>query len=140
MPQQKRHKLSRANPAHKTESTMKKVLILVLMALFAARGLTAQGDPAALEKAKKAWMGQAAGEARWSGSVVRTDKDASTLDVRKKGGLEKRIHFDSSTKWTKKGGGTIDPSQVKEDDRVICIGKHEGDKFIATEISLRTPK
>ena len=68
------------------------------------------------------------------------DKDASTLTVRKKGGMEKIIHYASDVKWTLKGGGAADSSKLKEGDRVVCIGKYEGDKFVATEIIVQTPQ
>jgi len=83
---------------------------------------------------------QAGPRARWSGSILRLDKDASALTVRKKGGMEKIIHYSSATAWTKKAGGAADPSTLKEGDRVVCHGKYEGDKFVATEIIVQTPK
>lgn len=115
---------------------MKKLLVMMLLAAFAAIALATQGTMAQETKEKVATPAK---EARWSGSVVRTDKDASFLDVRKRT-MEKRIHYDSSTKWVKKGGGTIEAGAVKEGDRVICLGKYDKDKFMATQISLRTPK
>jgi len=43
---------------------------------------------------------EAAKEARWEGRVIRMDKAASSLTVRKAGGtLEKTCVYDSSTKW-----------------------------------------
>ena len=69
---------------------------------------------------------KAAKEARWEGRVVRMDKAASSLTVRKAGGtLEKTCVYDSSTKWVSqyhadKKVNDIDAGQVKEDDYVIC--------------------
>ena len=115
---------------------MKKVLLILVFALFATTVAAYAGqEPAAGEK-----KASAVKEARWSGAVVRTDKDASTLTVRRKSGMEKIIHFDTSTTWLKKGGGTVGIGDLKEGDRVVCIGKYEGDKFVATEISVTTPK
>ena len=116
---------------------MKRILVLLLIAVFAAIGLAAQDQPAGGEKEKKV---SAAKLERWSGSILRTDKDGMTLTVRKKGGIEKIIHYSSATAWTKKAGGAADSSTLKEGDRVVCYGKTEGDKFVATEIIVQTPK
>jgi hypothetical protein len=116
---------------------MKRILVLLLIAVFAAIGLVAQDQPAGGEKEKKV---SAAKLERWSGSILRTDKDGMTLTVRKKGGMEKIIHYSSATAWTKKAGGAADSSTLKEGDRVVCFGKTEGDKFVATEIIVQTPK
>ncbi|MCJ7503116.1 MAG: hypothetical protein MUP80_08670 [Acidobacteriia bacterium] len=116
---------------------MKRILVLLLIAVFAAIGLVAQDQPAGGEKEKKV---SAAKLERWSGSILRTDKDGMTLTVRKKGGMEKIIHYSSATAWTKKAGGAADSSTLKEGDRVVCHGKYEGDKFVATEIIVQTPK
>ena len=85
--------------------------------------------------------------ARWEGTVVRHNSDKSTLDVRKRGSAEeKTIHYDSSTKWTSQEHGSkkvndIDASQVKDGDRVICLGTldDKGD-FHAATISKRLTK
>jgi hypothetical protein len=83
-------------------------------------------------------------EARWEGTVVRTNPDKSTLTVRKTdGGVEMTISYDSSTKWVAqyhaaKQVSDIDASQVKEGDRVICKGTWEKKGvFHATLISKR---
>jgi hypothetical protein len=116
---------------------MKRILVFLLIAVFAAIGLAAQDQPAGGEKEKKV---SAAKLDRWSGSILRMDKDGMTLTVRKKGGMEKIIHYSSATAWTKKAGGAADSSTLKEGDRVVCHGKYEGDKFVATEIIVQTPK
>jgi hypothetical protein len=83
-------------------------------------------------------------QARWEGIVSRKDSEKSTLDVRKRGGnIEKTIHYDSSTKWTSQEHGSkkvniIDASQVKDGDRVICVGTYDDkSNFHATLISKR---
>jgi hypothetical protein len=65
------------------------------------------------------------------------DKDASTMDVRK-GSIEKKIHFDSSTKWTE-GTKPADMSKFKEGSDVICLGTYEKGSVVmnATRIDLR---
>jgi len=70
-------------------------------------------------------------EARWEGSVIRSSKADSSLTVRKSGSeIEKKIVYDSSTKWVSqyhaaKKVSDIDPSQVKDGDYVICKGTEE---------------
>jgi Ni/Co efflux regulator RcnB len=109
---------------------MRKVVITLLIAVFAAGILLAAQEKPAGEKK----------EARWSGTVVRSDKEGKTLTVRRRGQtMEKIIHFTDETKWTK-GKETIDSSQVKDGDRVICLGEsNEKKEFVATRIDLRTP-
>jgi outer membrane lipoprotein-sorting protein len=113
---------------------MKKIVLILLFALFATLGFAGQGEQPAGKTMAKA--------ARWSGTVDRIDKDNSTLTVRKRGGtISKTINFDASTKWLKRDGKTpLDMSAVKEGDLVVCNGKTEGAKFIAEEIVDRTPK
>ncbi len=117
---------------------MKRVCVSVLLALVVALALampaTAQ-DNKDQEKAEKA---KTAPEARWSGVIVRLNKDTSTVTVRKQR-VEKIIHFDASTKWTK-GTKDVDASQFTEGSRVICLGKYDEKKeFVATRIDLRGP-
>jgi hypothetical protein len=116
------------------------VLCTSLFAFLIAAPISAQetGDKTAKTKTEAA---------RWEGTVVRHNSDKSTLDVRKQGGtVEKTIHYDSSTKWTSqehssKKVNDIDASQVKDGDRVICLGTldDKGD-FHATMISKRLTK
>jgi hypothetical protein len=89
----------------------------------------------------------AAKEARWEGVVSRTDKDKSTLVVRKVGSsLEKTISYDGSTRWVSQEHGSkkvndIDATEVKDGDRVIVKGTDEGPARIhAKLISKRLTK
>ena len=117
------------------------------MPLFAQEGTKKEEakETPAQEKAEKAEKGQkAAKQARWEGIVMRSNKDKSTLTVRKRGSsVEKIIHYDSSTQWTSQEHGSkkvnnIDASQVKDGDRVICRGTYdEKGEFHATLISKR---
>jgi len=68
---------------------------------------------------------------RWEGTVIRHSKENSTLTVQKAGSAgapeEKTVQYDGSTRWVSQYHGdnkatTIDPSQVKDGDRVICTG------------------
>ena len=84
-------------------------------------------------------------EARVEGRVVRSSKDKSTLTVHVQGAgnIEKTVYYDASTKWTSKYHGdkkvnTIDASEVKDGDYVICLGSYDDKKeFHATMISKR---
>lgn len=94
---------------------------------------------AAADKAEKP-----AKQARWEGIVIRTNKDQSTITVRKAGSsVERDIHYDSSTKFTAQEHASkkvtdIDPSQIKEEDRVIVLGNYDKDGNLhATLVSKR---
>ena len=108
--------------------------------LFASMFVFAVTAPMrAQESAKKP-----AKETRWEGTVMRISSDKSSFDVRQvNGAVEKTIYFDSATVWTSqshasKTANKIDPSYVKEGDRVICIGTYnEKKEFHATTISKR---
>ena len=114
------------------------------MSLFAQEGTKKEEakETPAQEKAEK---GQKAGkQARWEGIVTRSNKDKSNLTVRQRStGAEKTVQYDSSTKWTSqehhsKKVNDIDASQVKDGDRVICIGTYDKDGVLhATLISKR---
>jgi len=114
---------------------MKKLLVLLFASVVVfplASAIFAQEAPA---QAK---------EDRWEGNIIRTDKDKSTLTVRKPGGtLARTVEYDSSTKWVSQYHGdnqvnNIDPSQVKEGDRVICKGTFDKNGVLhATVINKR---
>jgi hypothetical protein len=119
--------------AQSKEDTMKKVIVILLFAAFAVAGLAShnafangQEKAAAVQK-----------ESRWHGVIVRINKDDSTMDVRK-GNVERKIHFDSSTKWTQ-GTKVIDMSEFKEGSDVICLGAYPSGSVVmnATRIDLR---
>jgi hypothetical protein len=99
------------------------LLFASVLALPLSTAVFAQEAPAKEKVAK---------EARWEGTVVRSDPDKSMLTVRKEGGsnAEMTVKYDSSTKWVSQYHGDkkvndIDPSQVKDGDRVICKGTWE---------------
>ena len=115
---------------------LKKQLTLLFALAFAfplATAMFAQDAPA---QAK---------EASWEGNVVRSDKEHSTLTVRKQGSsIEKTVQYDSATKWVSQYHGDakindIDASQVKDGDRVICKGTWDSKTTVlhATLISKR---
>ena len=87
----------------------------------------------------------AAKGARVEGRVAFSDKDKSTFAVRGEGqpGAQKIVHYDASTKWVSQYHGakkvnTIDPSEVKDGDYVICVGSlDDKNEFHATKVSKR---
>jgi hypothetical protein len=83
-------------------------------------------------------------QARVEGQVARSNPDKSTLTVRvRETESEKTVHYDASTKWVSqyhadKKVSTIDPSEVKDGDQVICLGSYDDkNDFHATTISKR---
>jgi hypothetical protein len=117
---------------------MKRVLAISLVSAFVLVGLAVL-SAAAQEKAAPAK------KARWSGAITRSDKEGGTITVRKSGtNVEKIIHVDSSTKWTKQEGGKVvdlDAGEVKDGDRVICEGTYDDKgEFHATRVDKRLPK
>lgn len=99
-------------------------LVLSLSAASFAQGATKQG--------------------RVEGRIIRSDRDKSNLTVRAVTTTkETTVVYDASTKWTSQYHGdkkvnTIEASDVKDGDRVICRGSYD-DKGIlhATMISKR---
>ncbi len=119
---------------------MKKWCALFFLAMAVTFGL-ASIRATAQEAAKET---PTAPENRWDARVVRINTDNSTLDARK-GHVTRSVHFDSNTKWTKTGADNkvvdISPSDVKVNDRVICLGKWNDKKeYWAERIDLRARK
>jgi hypothetical protein len=87
----------------------------------------------------------AAKKSRVEGKVAFSNKDKSTLAVRKVGGTasQRIVHYDDSTKWVSQYHGdkktnTIDASQVADGDYVICVGTTDDKgEFHASTISKR---
>jgi hypothetical protein len=109
------------------------VLLCALVILFSLPAATR-----AQEKTR-----QPGSQGRWEGKVVRSDPDKSTLTVRKlDSSLERIVHYDGGTRWVSQEHGSkkfnvIDPTQVKDNDRVIAIGIWDRDVLYATLISKR---
>ena len=83
-------------------------------------------------------------ESRWEGRIIRSNKDGSSLTVRKVGSstLERTVVYDSSTKWVSqyhadKNVNIIDAGEVKDGDYVICNGTWDHGKLHATLVSKR---
>jgi hypothetical protein len=122
------------------------VTLLVCATLLACSPITLSQDAQEQEHATKEKPGKPGGTpARWEGIVERSNPEKLTLNVRKRGtgNFIKTIHYDSSTKWESQYHGSkkvndIDASQVKDGDRVICIGIYdEKGEFRAMLISKR---
>jgi hypothetical protein len=128
----------------------KKVLILLSTFLFAfslsmlmfaqegSRNQEAKESPAGGKAEKTAKLG------RCEGVIARSSPDKSILTVRQVGSnVERTVRYDSSTQWVSQEHGSkkvnrIDPTQVKDGDRVICKGTWEKDGALhATVISKR---
>ncbi|HEV8384418.1 MAG TPA: hypothetical protein VGK99_00830 [Acidobacteriota bacterium] len=121
---------------------MVKKLLVVLFSLALVFSLAApamaQADQSKPEKEK------AKKQDRWEGNVTLISKEKSTITVRKLGGdMTRTVQYDAGTQWVSqehsaKTTNPIDASQVKEGDRVICVGTLGKDGvFHATLISKR---
>jgi hypothetical protein len=120
------------------EVAMTKKLITLLLASILALPISvatfAQEAPAGAKMAK---------EARWDGTITRSNPDKSTLTVRNDEGAEMIVQYDSSTKWVSQEHGSktvndIGSTQVKDGNRVICKGSMGKDGILhATLISKR---
>jgi hypothetical protein len=124
------------------EDAMK--LSVVLLALVFA-GVTFAGQPSSRPESKqeKKTATSQAKETKWQGHILRINKDDSTMDIR--GGVttrdndQKKIAYDSSTKWTKLGK-PAEESEFKDGSRVIAVGQvDEKGVLHATRIDLRLP-
>jgi Cellulase N-terminal ig-like domain len=84
----------------------------------------------------------AAKEARVEGRIAYHDKDKSMFSVRTEHS-QTTVFYDPSTEWVSQYHGeqkvnTIDASQVKDGDYVICVGSYDDKKeFHATKVSKR---
>jgi len=122
------------------------VFVLVLsLPIFAQEGSQKEEskETPAQENAENEHKGKGAKQARWEGMVTRSNKDQSTLTVRKVGSIERTIHYDASTQFTSQEHGSkkinnIDATEIKDNDRVICLGNYDDKgEFYATQISKR---
>ena len=111
-------------------------VVFSLSTLLLAQDKPAEGKAPAADKAAK--------EGRWEGIVIRSSKEKSTLTVKSVDkDVERTVVYDSATQWTSKHhrdkkANVIDASQVKDDDRVICIGVWQKDGSLkASMISKR---
>ena len=91
-------------------------------------------------------LSASAQSARVEGIVARSSKQKSSFTVRARSSTsydEKIVFYDSSTHFTAQAHGDkdmkeIDASQIKDGDRVICLGAYnEKKEFVAAFISKR---
>ena len=115
--------------------------------LFASVLVLGLSTPVFAQEGSKPAEGKGVKQDRVEGIVTRSNKDASTLVVRNRDtNVERTVQYDSSTQWTSqehhsKTVNNIDASQVKDDDRVICLGTFDKDGILhATSISKRLSK
>ena len=115
--------------------------------LFASVLVLGLSTPVFAQEGSKPAEGKDVKQDRVEGIVTRSNKDKSTLVVRNRDtNVEKTVQYDSSTQWTSqehhsKTVNNIDASQVKDGDRVICLGTWEkGGVLHATSISKRLSK
>jgi hypothetical protein len=87
---------------------------------------------------------QGAKKGRVEGRVVRSNSDKSNLTIHVLDiETDKTVYYDTTTKWVSQYHGekkinTIDASQVKDGDQVICLGSYDDKgEFHATTISKR---
>ena len=120
---------------------MAKKLLTLLFASVLVFGLSAL---VFAQEGSKPAEGTTVKQARWEGVITRSNKDNSTLTVRSRDtNVEKIVCYDSSTQWTSqehhsKKVNNIDATQVKDDDRVICLGTWDKDGALkAASISKR---
>ena len=117
---------------------MVRMLFTLLCAFVIVFSLAAAVEAPAQEK-----MHKKANEGHWEGNVIRSNPDKSTLTVRKvDSNIEKTVHYDGATRWVSQEHGSekvndIDPTQVKDNDRVIARGIWDKGVLYATLISKR---
>lgn len=112
---------------------MKRILVVMLLVAFASIGAATRQAAAQEQSKEKA----ASSDKRWSGGIQQMDKDNLTLTVRHRDGRTRVVHYTASTKWADKAGKAVDLATVKVEDRVVCVGEFEGDKFVAVEVILQ---
>jgi hypothetical protein len=112
--------------------TLAMVILAFVVVLAASGSAQDQGTKTDESKGKMA----AAKVARWHGMIVRSNKDDSTLTVRRQN-VERKIHYDGSTKWTHLNK-PAEMTDFKDGADVICLGSYdEKGEFHATRIDLR---
>ena len=113
-------------------------IMLLLVAMFASLGLLAAPRQGASTQEKAASSQKAAKEDRVSGTIIRSNKDKSSLIVREgRSKIERTVVYNASTKWTK-GKESADMNDFKDGTYVICLGKmDEKGELTATRIDFQ---
>jgi hypothetical protein len=124
------------------EEAMKRLLVLSTLVLA---GVAMAGYPISSQGSQeKKPATKEAKETKWQGNIIRINKEESSIDLR--GGMtnndsdEKKIAYDSSTRWTKLGK-PAEQNEFKEGSFIIVLG-HVDDKGVlhASRIDLRLPR
>jgi Ni/Co efflux regulator RcnB len=117
---------------------MRKIMISLLAMFFALEVLAAPQQSAGTS-AKSSVSQAAPKEDRVSGTIIRQNKDKSTLVVREqRSKIERTVFYSASTKWTKGKGVAADMKEFKDGSRVICLGKlNDKGELTATRIDLQ---
>ena len=117
--------------------------LFILLRAFALAFAVSMLLPASFAQEKMEKPDEMAKRGRWEGNVIRSDRNKSTLTVRKVGSTDERtVHYDGATRWVSQEHGSkkvndIDASQVKDGDRVIARGVWDKGVLYATLISKR---
>jgi len=117
---------------------MKKVATMLVMVMLASLGalsvlVLAQGQ-------KETATGTCPkGQVRWHGTIVRSNKDSSTITVRRRGGtVERVLHYTDNTVWTQVNK-PAQMSDVKDGDDVItCSEVKEKGTLYLTRVDKRS--
>jgi len=117
---------------------MKKVATMLVMVMLASLGALsvlglAQGQ-------KETATGTCPkGQVRWHGTIVRSNKDSSTITVRRRGGtVERVLHYTDNTVWTQVNK-PAQMSDVKDGDDVItCSEVKEKGTLYLTRVDKRS--
>jgi hypothetical protein len=114
--------------------------MFLILAMFVAIGVYAVPKQGAGMEGKAAASQNVPKEDRVSGTIIRSNKEKSTLIVREgTSKIERTVTYDATTKWTKAKGVAVDMKEFKDGDRVICLGKlDEKGVLAATRIDLQT--
>lgn len=120
------------------------LLLLPVVVLWSLSNVAfAQADTGSKDSTKET-KAKAEKKARWEGIIARSNKEKSSFTVRKRGTeTERTVTYDSSTKFVSQEHGSkktnkIDPSDVKDGDRIIAVGTWDKDGALhATLISKR---
>ena len=78
-------------------------------------------------------------ESRLSGTVQMINKDTSTITIRDQNNVQRPVVYSGDTKFTYRNKpGSID--DVKDGRRVICLGKFDETRLMATRVDVRSGK
>ena len=117
---------------------MRKIAVLLVVFLLVAAGFSAQTGVASEPQQAKAKAKSGAQPDRIDGTIVRFDKNNSTMEVRlRRTNAMRNVLWSSETKWTERNK-PADISLLKDGARVICLGKFDQKgRLLAARIDFR---